>query len=187
MRNPIISPDSIVILKKFFVFDKIFILCEYDHNMVELYDELKNLKKETYKSNYRFIFLHYETEYYFHDLSDSVGVTLLNLHRILQSLDIPNYFCLILTQQQIINQLEYIKNLTSNECIIDSLTYFNYYAIELLNNDIDHKLEINENAICEKYLALNRVNRFHRHALISLLKQKNLLDHGIISYNAKPT
>jgi len=78
------------ILQNYFDFDVIFNLLDYDYRMLDLYNEIKLLKKISYNSNYRFIFLHYDTEYYI--TNDEPGLTLRNLQRLLVSLDIPNYF-----------------------------------------------------------------------------------------------
>lgn len=43
------------VLKKYFIFDKIFDLLDYDNDMSMLYEDLKKLKKESYDVNYRFI------------------------------------------------------------------------------------------------------------------------------------
>ena len=57
-------PEALNVLKRHFVFDKIFDLIDYDLDMQQLHDELKLLKRDSYEANYRFIFLHYDTEYY---------------------------------------------------------------------------------------------------------------------------
>lgn len=181
----IISNDTIDILKKFFVFDRIFNLICYDHDMNKLYEELRQLKQDKYQNNYRFIFLFYDTQYYI--TNSSSGLTLLNLQRILHQLDIPNYFCLILSQQPIAEELNRLRiTETTDDCSIDSIVYYNYYfATEIFNDasSINPELEINEHMICSKYQSLNRIKRFHRRVLFSILKDKNLLDHGAVSYN----
>lgn len=181
----IISDTTISVLKKFFVFDRIFNLTRYDHNMNKLYEELSQLKQVKYQNNYRFIFLFYDTQYYIPN--NKAGLTLLNLQRILHQLDIPNYFCLILSQQPIAEELNYLRQTeTTDDCSIDSIVYYNYYTTDIFNNvaNIDPELEINEHMICSKYQSLNRIKRFHRRVLFSILKDKNLLDHGAVSYNS---
>jgi hypothetical protein len=172
------------VLKKYFIFDKIFNLLHYDYDMKELHVELSQLRQDSYKENYRFIFLLEDTQYYI--TNDRPGLTLLNLQRILQDLDISNYFCLILTTQNIAWQLKQLrKQETTDDCSIDSIT--NFYSVSHINENLDDHIvdtDINAQNIVSKYQSLNRVTRFHRHVLFSLLRNKNLLDHGIVSYNS---
>jgi hypothetical protein len=173
-------PDSAVaILKKHFVFDRIFDLIEYDLNIDRLYQELKILRKDSFESNYRFIFLHYDTEYYI--TQDSPGITIINLQKILESLDISNYFCLVLTQQTLQKQCQQVRNMLSTDvCSIKVITSLLqdpcYPPIE------NKKLPLNATAITKKYMSLNRTERFHRRILVALLKHKNLLKFGMVSY-----
>jgi len=174
----IIDKSAVDILKKYFTFDRIFNLLEYDHNMDTLYQELSKLTKTEFAPNYRFIFLHYDTEYYISN--DMPGLTIINLQRILNQLNISNYFCLILTNQNIKEQLRQVKNSESTDIVsIDSITV---YLHRPLYNTVDVELGINTNLITSKYNSLNRVCRFHRRVLVALLKYKNLLVHGVVSY-----
>jgi hypothetical protein len=175
-----ISQETISVLQKYYVFDKIFDLISYDRNLSKLHDDLKKLKKNFYENNYRFIFLFYDTQY--HVRPDQPGLTLLNLQRIVADLDISNFFCLILTQQHIIEQLQQLcRSETTDDCAIDSFTYYNYKYLE--DCTVDYGLDINANSISSKYLSLNRVKRFHRRVLFSLLNDKGLLEQGMVSYN----
>lgn len=178
-----IDDQTIKILKKYFVFDQIFDLNQYDrNNMSQLHSDLSKLKKETYTPEYRFIFLHYETEYYLDKRYP--GLTLWNLQSVLSNLDISNYFCLILSQQDISDKLKFLqKQETTDQTAIASIKYQNYYwTNEYLLPKVDHSVKIHSETISKKYLCLNRNLRFHRRVLFSLLNHNNLLDDGIVSY-----
>jgi len=164
-------------LSKYFQYDKIFNLMDYDSNMILLYHELKKLTKRCYKHNYRFIFCHWDTDYYLPD--STIGFTLRNLQRILVQLDIPNYFCLIITQQNIANELEQLR---TEECVND------LYAISCITvvlHELHHLTESNSESLAsidKVFISLNGRVRKHRTVIISLLKYKNLIDQGIVSY-----
>jgi hypothetical protein len=179
----IIDQSAIDILKKYFIFDQIFNLIEYDCNIEQLYNELKLLKRDEYEPNYRFIFLHYDTEYYI--VPELAGITMINLQKILQSLDISNYFCLVLTQQELQSQCQQVNyKFNFNSCSsIATIPNVLHKPCHVNTNGTDIKL--NANLISQKYISLNRVGRFHRRVLIALLKYKNLLQDGIVSYNTK--
>jgi hypothetical protein len=167
------------ILKQYFKFDRVFNLIEYDSNMMNLYNELLELKKDSYEHNYRFIFLHYDTDYYI--TNNQPGLMLRNLQRIITSLDISNYSCLILTQKNITNELEILRQEeTTDNCAIASIQHYLQDLLWVNMADIN----ITTNSIISKYQSLCRQRRSHRTLLYSLLQNKNLLDQGMVSYCA---
>lgn len=172
---------SVSELKKYFKFDQFFHLINYDRDMSLLYREIKQLQKETYEPNYRFIFTHYDTDY--HITNDQPGLTLINLQRLLKSLDISNYFCLILSNKVIQNQLDILRTQeTTDEHSISSICAWVYSVLHPYVGPVDQNIDL----ISKKYICLNGMARFHRRLLYSLLHSKNLLDHGIVSYNNLP-
>lgn len=169
----IVSP----ILDKYFVYDRVFNLFHYQDTMEVLYNDLLPMKKCEYQSNYRFIFLHYDTDYYI--TNNQPGILLRNLQKILVSLDIPNYFCLILTEQNIQKELDQLaREETSDDCSISSIQHGLQDWIHKKIPDSD----LNRMQISKKYICLNRFRRSHRALLFSILKNKNLLDDGIVSF-----
>jgi hypothetical protein len=174
-------PSAVDLLKKYFVFDRVFNLIYYDQNFDLLYNELLKLKKDCYDPNYRFIFLHHDTEYFLNHKSP--GFTLINLQRVLQKLDISNCFCLVISQQDLSTQLEMVRQQESND--VDAIGYIQtmmFLGCVMKPSDTQ---ELGSDQIHKVYTALNGVPRFHRRILVSLLKEKNLLDQGIVSYNSK--
>ncbi len=180
MNKNILCPEAESLLRKYFVFDHFFDLLHYDSNMTELYNDLKALTKQSYEPNYRFIFLFYDTEYYINH--DSPGLTLLNLQNILESLDIDNYFCILLTQQNLQSVCRDLqKNHTTNDC---SIAVFENFLHRPFNPPPDvFQGQLNVKSISKKYVSLNKVARFHRRVLVALLKYKNLLRFGMVSYH----
>lgn len=180
----ILTEGTEATLTKYFQFDRIFNLYDYDHDMRRLHGDLVPLVRRCYEPNYRFIFLLYDTQY--HVSNHEPGLTLRNLQRICHDLDIPNYFCLVLSHHDVSEQLKQLaKSETTDDCAIDCLCYYNYYAVAEWNHvgDIDLDLQINPESIVSKYQCLNRIKRFHRRALVGLLHHRDLLKHGMVSYN----
>lgn len=176
-----LNHTAVSILKKYFVFDEIFDLLEYDFNMNELYNKLKELRKDCYDLNYRFIFLHYDTEFY--TSPDYIGLTIINLQKILESLDIPNYFCLILSQQDLQPACNRAKEYfaPNDDCSITVIKNFLHTPIQPIVTDV----ELNEKNIQKHYVSFNNVGRFHRRILMALLRDNNLLNLGLVSYLGK--
>ena len=178
----ILKKNVIKILKSHYKFDAIFDLLKYDLDFNLLKQQLLSLRKESYESNYRFIFLHYDTEYYI--TQNSPGLTLLNLQRLLSKLDIPNYFCLILTNQEIGQSLKTLAETESTDDVpISHIVNFLHTPTFTMSNTAE--VALSPDKINSKYISLNGVPRTHRRLLVSILKNKNLLDKGIVSYNSK--
>lgn len=175
-----LEPTAIDILNKYFVFDRVFNLIEYANNMDDLYTELNLLKRDSFESNYRFIFLHYDTEYYIRNIDP--GLTMSNLQTILHELDIPNYFCLILTQQNIQHFIDELGKEKTNDPT--SIASIQNCLHQPLYCDADANLELNVGAITKHYISLNGARRFHRRILVSILKDRLLVDKGVVSYGA---
>lgn len=174
------NPVLYSILKQHFQFDEIFDLVEYGVGLDGLYDKLKPLCKKKYDNNYRFIFLHYDTDY--HITIDQPGLTLRNLQRILKELDISNYFCMIVSQKDLQNHLDILRvQETTDECSI----YCLQHPLEEFSHHNKIDVKLNPDAVEHNFLCLNRTKRKHRTILYALLKHKKLLNKGIVSYGSR--
>lgn len=170
--------DIVKILKKHFVFDKIFNVDQYRHQMDHLYYELSLLKKDYYNPNYRFIFIFFETDYY---TGNRPGQTLRNLQRLLSTLDIPNFFCLLITDSDIKKYLDQLRQEETCDDVSISTILTLYPAAKFFNTI---NVNLNTEHIKKNYISLNSgIKRTHRLMWYSLLKEKNLLNKGFVSFN----
>jgi hypothetical protein len=165
------------ILDKYFKYDKIFDLYDFDMNLPQLHEELRQLKKQEYEPNYRFVFLHYDTDYYI--TNDQPGILLRNLQKIIWSLDISNYFCLILSQQDLQPELDRLRieettDDVSIACITHCLQDLMYLPQQAHNKNFD--------GVEKHYICLNLIPRIHRICMFVLLQYNQLLDKGLVSY-----
>lgn len=168
------------ILEEHFQFDRIFILGQYGLDLHKLHKELESLCRDQYENNYRFIFLHFDTDY--HITNDQPGLVLRNLQRILRDLDISNYFCMVVSQKDLQADLDLLqKQETTDDCSI----YCLQYPIEDVYQYNDFKLDLNVAAVEHNFICLNRAKRKHRTILYALLKHKNLLNKGLVRYGSK--
>jgi len=166
-----------LVLNKYFVYDKIFNLLDYGQDYERLHHDIKLLTKESYENNYRFVFAYYDVDYYI--TKGQPGLQLRNLQRILRDLDISNYFCLILTQQNIQTQLDQLRveetddsvSIASIQHNLQDILYYPFKECNLAPEKIN-----------KHYMSLNLVRRYHRTLLYGYLKEHNLLDQGIVSY-----
>lgn len=179
-QSPLGLPKILDKLKKHFnVVDSIHV-ANYDNRMDDLYLLLNSLKKEKFNINDRIIFIFDDTDYY---INNVIGITLHNLQKILYSLDIPNYFCIIITHQSyLLDEIKRVNKLYGH----DLYSIFGIDAwIDLFLNihHIKSPLDLNFNQIEKSYIMLSRVTRRHRVLLYSLLKENDILDKGLVSFS----
>jgi hypothetical protein len=167
------------ILKNYFIFDHIFNLRDYKLSLETLYEDLLPYCKDVYEDNYRFIFLHYDTDY--HITKDQPGIILRNLQRIIADLNISNYFCMIISQKDLQGHLDNLSQQeTTDNCSIFCLQHPLQESTHFEKIDV----KLNEHAIEHKFMCLNKVKRSHRNILYALLKNKKLLNKGAVSYGS---
>lgn len=175
-RRNVILP----ILKKYFEFDCIFNLLDYGVSLKNLREDLLPLCKKVYANNYRFVFLHYDTDY--HIAKDQPGLIMRNLQRIVADLDISNYFCMVVSQKDLQPHLDLLREQeTTDDCSIFCLQHPLQEGMHFDMIDV----ELNEHKIEHKFMCLNKVKRHHRTILYALLKDKNLINKGAVSYGSR--
>jgi hypothetical protein len=152
---------------------------EYDYCPNRLFKLLSSLKKDTFAPNDRIIFHFDDTEYY---IDQKYGVILHNIQKILYKLDIPNYFCIMLTHQD---------HRGPETIDVQKLYGHDPYRIGTIYSWIDvdvgidtvKSIELNLHQIEKSFTYLSRIPRKHRIALFSLLHNKNILDRGLVSFS----
>lgn len=152
----------------------------YSRNMPALYHRLKSIKKSHFTPNDRIVFVLSDHDFYFNNRGP--GWSLYNLQLILDSLDISNFFCLLLTNQP--NYNDYTRQvqlqLTNDDFPIRSIT-------TLLNSswfpgDTQSRAPLITD-IKKHFCVLSRQSRPHRTFFIAKLLKENLNDYGVIGYN----
>jgi hypothetical protein len=166
---------------------KEYALVMYDANMNRLYNELKQFLgkkfpdgKINFRINERILFYHDDLDYFVND--DYPGFTLYNLQLILKELDIPNFFCAIITN---IPNYQRYTNLVRNilrpgDCPIRAITqYMDTPAASLLPENF----ELDTASITHPFIFQSRVSRYHRTFFAAKLFEKKLQNKGLISYH----
>ncbi len=164
------------ILREYFVFDQIFDLMEYAPDMSKLHRDLLPLIRQSYEPNYRFIFKFDDTDY--HVTLDQPGLTLRNVQRILCSLDISNYFALIITTNSIDQHLLELQKEITDAHPISSIQH----ALNPGLLRFKDKVSLSSEKINKCFVSLNGRERDHRKIWFCLLKHHDLLDSGIVSF-----
>ena len=177
-----IFPQSKAVLAKHFNICGEYDLLFYSNQMANLYRDLKENKKEEYLPTDRIVFTLFDIDYHLDE--NSPGFTLYNLQLILKDLDIPNYFCLILTNRPDYNNYTKIvqRQLTTDDSHIRSITTLLDFSWVV---NVDER-NFNTNSISNTFCVLSRQARPHRTYFMSQLFDKNLQDCGLVGYNNIP-
>jgi len=151
---------------------------KYDYCPNRLFKLLESLKKDTFDVNDRIIFHFDDTEYY---IDQKYGVTLHNIQKILYRLDIPNYFCIMLTHEDYRDsETVDVQKLYGHDPYRIGTVYS--WIDVWVNIDAVKSIEVNFNQIEKSFTYLSRAPRKHRIALFYLFHSENLLDRGLISF-----
>lgn len=180
MNKPNLTLNTVIDnLKKYFnVIAEITVL-QYDLRLADLYQLLLSVKQENYNPNDRIVFIFDDTDYYY---KNQHGFTLHNLQEILCKLDIPNYFCIILTHQ---NYIQSEVNAVAKEISYDpvEISVFDIWLDLYLDIPSIPYIDLNLENIKKSFVFLSRVTRKHRVILFSLLRKDQVLDNGIVSFS----
>jgi hypothetical protein len=179
MSETFLLPQTKTILASHFNIIDIIDLNHYTRSPNLLLARLQKNVKKIYHSTDRFIFLLEDHDFYLD--GKGPGFILYNLQLSLAYLNIPNYFCLLLTGQPNYNDYtEYVcKQLTCDTIPIRSI---NTMLFESFVSPAK-KRNINEELIKKSFCVLSRVERSHRTYFMSKLFEEHLENQGIIGYN----
>lgn len=153
-------------------------LMEYGCSITAMYSKLKSFYKNSYKHNERILIYHYDTDFYV----DKTGTTLHNLLLCLSDLDIPLEFCIFLTNHYgIASEIE--NSPVLNESTSKNLSIFenNYTLLQSAQQATETDIDIG--SIKYPYICLQGSRRYHRLLFSCGLKDRGLLDKGLVSWH----
>ena len=169
-------------------FVSVYTLVEvYDKNMFLLYTDLKNMldkkfgdKPVEFLPNERIIFLHTDLDFFLTE--NTPGFTLYNLQLILRELNIPNYFCVVISN--IPNYKKYtamVQNMLTIDDVSIAPVSSLYFSIcqPYFREVVDKNFETIE----RPFIVLSRQARPHRTYFMSKIFDRELQNYGFISYS----
>jgi hypothetical protein len=182
-KNSTVSHEVIDIIKKKYNIIGIIDLVEYI-NPDELALELMKYKSYSFSPDEILVVLHHDTDYY--ESLSSLGHLMYNFLKLCADFDIALNYILFLTnhygiESEIRNNEESICNSSGLKIVYTSQWYDFPEFKDIRNLDQDYS----KNNLDFLYSCLNGVAREHRLFLLSLLKEKNLLNKGMISFHFK--
>lgn len=155
---------------------EIFDILEYSANMHTLYERLETYSNHVFEPKERLIFLYLDTDFVISD----IRFNLYNLQLILFKLSIPNFASIIITSQDIEDNLENLKRMLTNEVI--PISHIRMESHAFLHYHLKTRVDLNENAVEKNYISLANKPRTHRQFMFSWLRHNELLDKGFVSY-----
>lgn len=170
-----------IIREKYNVLD-IIKFTEYDDNIELISQRLRKIIKVNFDPNDRIIFVHSDVDYYLPSQINFPGFSICNLQIILNELNIPNHFVILISNHKHIDgDLNLARQLYSNdvETIQNVYTLLFQFAVTTANLI---PLEFNPHIITKHYACLNGSNRHHRTKFMHLLSSYDLLHFGMVSY-----
>jgi hypothetical protein len=154
-------------------------LYKLGNNPSRMYQTLRSAYKDHYDPNDRILIYHYDTDFY--QEGGGSGFIISNLMTCLNHLDISECFCLLLTNHYGISNE--INQLSTNK--IGMQIFENNYT-EIQTNPNPNPIDINVEKIVKPYICLNGAKRSHRVMVLCYLREHQLLDRGIVSWNFNP-
>lgn len=173
-------PDSLLeLLHRYYNFSEVIDLYQYEDNFYGLKHKLLSLKKDRFEFNDRIIFLNREPSVF---LRQRDNLLWFNLQKILSDLDISNSFCILISQHESQDYFNEIYKDTSTDEF--PITVFDYWHFSDWMPYPTDQIGLNFDLIEKKYITLNRIRKKHRALVIGYLEDYNILDQGMVSYNA---
>lgn len=163
--------------KKYTVIDW-FKICCYDislHNMVDFW---KQYKDYSFKSNERIVVIDTETQYY--PYTSTVGDTLYNLFLTLNYFNISTDFLIFLSNCPSGTE---IKKLAKMFTLPEPTIHYSDYFIGWIQPNLTITQGSNIDNVNTAFICLNGMSRAHRVDVLCLLKEHDLFDKGIVTYN----
>lgn len=159
--------------------------------MHRLYVDLKDFINQRFPNGINFlpderiVFIHNDLDFY---INDSVpGFTLYNLQLILRELDIPNFFCAVVSNMP--NYTKYtkmVRDLLCDDVPLRGISSFYGADVINLSTSINQNVSTNVDQIAFPFVSLSRVGRFNRTFFTAKLFEKNLQTQGLVSYHNIP-
>lgn len=156
----------------------IFSIVPFPQQVAHLFKKFQNY---TFKPNQRLVITHIDVGFYLRHCPYSLN--LYNLFHILTYYDIPTEFVILVTNQKMDKEVECLSKIFNTAPFKVISSFYNIVQTipsGMVNTGLDSDL------IEYPYISLNGVPRPSRFMLLSMLKNKDLLDKGIVSWNFDP-
>lgn len=147
----------------------------------ELEEKIKVFKDFTFKENQRLLIYYQDTGFY-QNLNSGCSVFFYNMIQLLSKYNIPPEFVIIFTNHYgLKKEIDLLNSIFdySLEKIVEISLWHDYPKPDQVHELKQHN---NDSKKTFLYTCLNNVPRVHRLLTLCYLKEKNLLEKGIVSY-----
>lgn len=157
----------------------------YDYLHPDILEEkIKIFENFTFKENQRLLIYYHDTGFYQH-ANNGCSVFFFNLFQLFKKFNIPAEFVIIFTNHYgLKNEIDQLNSIIdySMTNIVETSLWHDYPLVNQIKESQQHKQDIKKTFL---YTCLNNAKRVHRVLTLCYLKEKNLLEKGIISYRFK--
>ena len=155
---------------------------ELDQDPQKMFHRLAAAYKDEYRHDEKILVYHYDTDYYV----EGIGFCLHNFLQCLKFLNIsPSVVLMITNHHGIEKEIKsfYLKNYVDQDYSVDRMLIFESNHSQLQATPVPVATDLSPGEISFPFICLFGSKRVHRVVLISTLKQRNILDKGICSWN----
>lgn len=152
-------------------------------DFVDLENKINKYKDFVFSDKQIILFLSEDT-FFYPDLDNGCSTNLHNLYIILKKYNIPSDFVFVFTNHyglkkeiNLLNEKMFYEIPIKN--IIETPLWFDFPTAKNIESFENQKTSFNNNFL---YTCLNNAQRSHRSYFLCQLKEKKLLDNGIVSY-----
>lgn len=154
-------------------------LVKYSTNIELLADTLTKYYNSNFSANQRLVVLHHDTDYY--PFESTSGNLVYNFLRLCANFLIPLDQVIFLTNHYgIVNEITKISNQICNSTPPKVIYTSQWYDFPDRSDVVDAEINNDPSYL---FCCLNHKQRQHRVLTLSILKEYNLLDRGLISYH----
>jgi hypothetical protein len=168
---------------------KLYYINDYNQDMHRLYLDLAEYISTRFpsgiidfRSNERIVFLNDDLDFYIND--NYPGFSLYNIQLILAHLDIPNFFCAVISNTP---NYKFYTNmvrdiLRPDDVPLRGITSLSACIGRMVKKSLDH-IDLNQDQIEYPFISLSRATRVHRTFFMAKLFEHNLQNKGLVSYH----
>lgn len=158
---------------------EIFDILDYSENMGQLLHDLKKYSDHRFLPNERILFIHGEPEFIF----NSIRFDLYNIQTVIHAAGIPNFACIIVSQQDLHKDLELYREKLTSEIVPIGFINTECHLLHLLDFNIDlTRYDLNINFLEKQFIFLSNNPRPNKTNMFNWLEHNNLLDKSLTSF-----
>jgi len=171
---------------------KTYHISKYNQDMHRLYFDLADYISNRFPTgvnlqpNERIVFVNDDIDFYIN--GNYPGFSLYNLQLLLAHLDIPNFFCAVISNTPNYKfYTDMVRNiLRPNDVPLRGISSLAHCISSIVERSVTHEPDLNCDQVKHPFMSLSRLSRFHRTFFMAKLFERNLQNKGLVNYHNIP-